>query len=46
MLRNWFRRAVSRRTKRHIKVIIEKKKNLNKILSKKSKARRQLTVKK
>jgi hypothetical protein len=30
MLRNWLRRAVSRRTKRHIKVIMEKKKILMK----------------
>ena len=32
MLRNWLKRAVSRRIKRHIKLIIEKKENLNNIL--------------
>jgi len=30
MLKNWLRRAVSKRIKRHIKIIMEKKENLNK----------------
>jgi len=32
MLWNWIRRVVSRRIKRYIKLIIEKKENLNNIL--------------
>jgi hypothetical protein len=32
MLRNWLRRAVNRGTKRYIKLMMKKKKNLNNIL--------------